>query len=133
MPRTIAVALLAVAMFALLSLASGATYLEALLPGGLPLGNVLAALGLCAAAGAGVVLSAPGTALRSVAVGSLLAAAAWLPASILLAGNLVLNFSGARGSVWSVLSLGVVAAVLCALVWALASRLSAMLGRVRSR
>ena len=107
--------------FAVLSLMSGASYLETSLPGGLPFGNALAALCLCAIAGASVTLSARGTALRSMSLVSLTAAAAWLPASIALAGNLALNFGGGRGLAWSVLSLGIGSLVLLSLVWALAA------------
>jgi hypothetical protein len=121
MSKTITAALLAITAFAVLSLASGATYLEAMLPGGLPAGNALAALGLCTAAGAAVGLSARGTALRAVSVASLIAAVAWLPVSVALAGNLTLNLGGGRGLAWVVLSLGVTAGVLCALIWALAA------------
>src|SRR5262245_51102101 len=112
MSKTIAVALLAIAAFAVVSLRSGATYLEAVLPGGLPFGNALTALGLCAAAGVAVVLSARGTMLRAVSLTSLIAAAAWLPASVALAGNLALNFGNGRGLVWVVFSLAVVGVVL---------------------
>ncbi len=125
MRKTIIAALLAVAVFAILSLAFGAPYLEAMLPGGLPLGNVLAALSLCSVAGAAVGLSARGTALRAVALASLLAAVVWLPASIVLAGNLTLNFGGGRGAAWLVLSLAVVVGVFCTLLWALAASLLA--------
>ena len=112
--------LLVIAAFAVLSLVSGASYLETMLPGGLPLGNALTAIGLCAAAGSAVGLSARGTALRLVSVASLIGAAAWLPASIALAGNLTLNFfHGGRGDVWLVFSADIAAGVLCALGWAL--------------
>lgn len=114
---------MAIATFAIVSLAFGATYLEAMLPGGLPLGNAVTAIGLCAAAGAAVALSTRGTALRRVSLASLIAAAAWLPVSITLAGNLALNFGGGRGLVWVVLSLGICAGVLGALAWALVRRI----------
>jgi len=129
MPKTIIAVFLVIAAFAGLSLAFGAAYLEETLPGGLPLGNALTALGLCAAAGAAIGLSARGTALRSMSLVSLIAAAAWLPASVVLAGNLALNFGGARGLAWVALSLAVVVGVLCVLVWALAVSLLAMLRR----
>lgn len=102
----------------MLSLVFGAPYLEALLPGGLPFGNALTALGLCAAAGAAVGLSARGTALRAVSLAFLLATVAWLPVSILLAGNLALNFGGGRGTVWLVLTVAIAIGVLCLLLWA---------------
>ena len=121
--KTLAAALMATAVVAVLSLTSGATYLENVLPGGLPVGNALAALGVCAAAGTALALSARGTKLRAIAVASLIAAAAWLPVSIALAGNLALNFHGSRGSAWVVFSLGVLALVCGSLAWALASAL----------
>jgi hypothetical protein len=111
--------LLAVAAFAVVSLAIGAAYLETMLPGGLPLGNALTALGLCAAAGAAVGLSTRGTVLHVASLVSLLAAAVWLPASVALAGNLALNFGGGRGLAWVVLSLAVFVGVLSTLLWAL--------------
>lgn len=123
MPKIVVALLLIIAAFALLSLVSGASYLETLLPGGLPLGNALTAVGLCAAAGSAVGLSARRTALRLVSVVSLVGAAAWLPVSIALAGNLTLNFHGSRGGTWLAFSVAIVAAVLCALGWALAASL----------
>lgn len=117
--------LLILAAFALLSLVSGASYLETMLPGGLPLGNALTAIGLCAAAGAAVGLSARRTALRLASVASLIGAAAWLPASIALAGNLRLNFHGGNGVAWLVLSVAIAAAVLGVSAWALVASLLA--------
>lgn len=126
MPRTIAIALLAIAAFAVFSLATGATYLEAVLPGGLPFGNALTALGLCAAAGTALGLSARGTVRRAVSLIALTAAAAWLPVSVALAGNLALNFSNGRGFTWMVLCFAVVGIVLGALIWTLAMTLLAV-------
>lgn len=111
--------LLALAAFAILSLVVGAPYLESRLPGGLPLGNVLAALGPCAMAGAAVVLSVQGTVLCAASFTSLVGAALWLPASVALAGNPELNFSGGRGSVWLALTAVVAAGAVCTLLWAL--------------
>ena len=119
MRKIIVVALLAIAVFSVLSLVRGAAYLETLLPGGLPIGNALSALGLCAIAGTAVALSVRGTALRIMSLASLLAAAAWLPMSVALAGNLALNFGGGRGLIWLVLSLVVAVGAFCALLWAL--------------
>jgi hypothetical protein len=123
MPKLIAATLLAIAALTVVALASGATYLEAMLPGGLPLGNALAALGLCAVGGAAVALSAQETALRTMAVASLIAAAAWLPVSIVLAGNLALNFGGERGLAWVILSLGIVVLLLISFIWTLGAAL----------
>ena len=92
-------ALPALAVFALGSLIAGAPYVETTLPGGLPLGNALAALGLCAVAATARQLARRGM-VRHVANAALLVAAAWLPVSIALAGNLALVFSGARGDAW---------------------------------
>ena len=63
------------------------------LPGGLPLGNLLAAVALTAAAAIPLVTSRPGTALRRIALGSVLASLLWLPAGVWLSGNAALNFS----------------------------------------
>ena len=125
MPRPFVIALLTIAAFTAVSLALGASFLDAALPGGLPFGNLLTALGLCAAAGAAVGLSAPGTVLRLAALMSLFGAVAWLPVSILLAGNLELNFPGERGFAWMVFSLVVVLDVLSTLAWALVASLLA--------
>ena len=120
--KVIIVALLAIALFSMLSLVCGASYLEILLPGGLPIGNALAALGLSAVAGTAVALSVRGTALRIMSLASLLAAAAWLPVSVALAGNPALNFGEGRGLIWLVLSLAVAAGAFCAPLWALVAR-----------
>src|SRR5262245_17058386 len=98
--RRITLLLLTAAGFSVGSLVSGARYLEWVLPGGLPLGNVLAAAALCSLAGAAFHLSPLGSIRRRVSRVSLLAAAFWLPISIALAGNLTLNFSGYRGAAW---------------------------------
>jgi len=129
MQKMIVVIVLAIAAFALLSLASGASYLETMLPGGLPLGNVLSALGLCAIAGAAFLISARRTALGVVSVTSLIAAVTWLPVSIVLAGNLQLNFSGWRGSAWLAYTSVVAVVALCSLIWALVILLFAMCRR----
>lgn len=118
-PKKTVALLLMIAAFSLLSLIRGASYLETTLPGGLPFGNALTAIGLCAAAGAAVSLSAGNTALRRMSVASLIGAAAWLPVSIALAGNLTLNFREGRGDAWLAFSAAIGAAVLGALGWAL--------------
>lgn len=125
MPMTFVTLLLVVAAVALLSLAFGASYLETMLPGDLPLGNALTAIGLCAAAGSAIGLSARRTALRLVSVASLVGAVAWLPVSVALAGNLTLNFHGGHGVAWLVLSIAIAATVFCTLTWALAATLLA--------
>jgi len=122
--------LLALAVISLASLMSGASYLEFALPGGLPAGNALAAIGLASAAALPVLLSSAGSVLRSAAWAALAAAAAWLPLSIALAGNLALNFASGSGSIWLGFTLAVILFVLCTLAWALISRLVAVRRRV---
>ncbi|MEX2494433.1 MAG: hypothetical protein WD448_00010 [Woeseia sp.] len=119
MSKSTIVLLTLVTVGAMFSLVSGAFYLEVPLPGGLPIGNALVAIGLCSAAGAAIGLSQPGTLLRRVSTASFVAALAWLPVSVALAGNLALNFSGPQGILWIGLSLSTVVAVLGSLVWAL--------------
>lgn len=130
MINKILVALLLVAFFALvvLSLVRGAPYLETPLPGGLPLGNALVAIGLCAMAGAALVLSARGSMVRTASLASLVGAGLWLPVSIALAGNPQLNFSGGRGSLWVALSMAVFGGACSTFLWALGA---AALARIR--
>jgi hypothetical protein len=110
--------LLVVACASIGSLVAGAGYVEWTLPGGVPVGNVLAALGLCAPAGAAWMVSPPASWARRFASIALGAAIAWLPVSVVLAGNLALNFSGGRGTLWLAMSAGVGLVVLVALAWA---------------
>lgn len=126
------VVLLALVAFAVASLVLGADFLGQRLPGGLPLGNLLAALVFCGTAGAALALSRPGTALRVASIVALAAAVLWLPVSATLAGNLELNFSGTRGSAWLVLSLVVAVGAGGMLLWAFAASLAATAaGRAR--
>lgn len=81
-------------------LASGWAGLEALLPGGLPLGNAVAAAAPILAAWAALRLSARGSRARRFAAFALFVALAWLPVSVALAGNLELNFGASTGSAW---------------------------------
>ena len=111
----------ACAAFALGCLMSGTPWLEAELPGGLPLGNALAALGLCALACAALAVASQGWS-RNVALVALTAAVAWLPVSIAIAGNLALVFSGTRGDAWIAMSAGVAAFALLALALAVLHR-----------
>jgi hypothetical protein len=122
--------LLALAIVSFAALLSGASYLEVVLPGGLPAGNAVAAIGLVAAAALPVLLSSAGSVLRGAALVALAAAACWLPLSIALAGNLALNFAIGSGSIWLGFTLAVILFVLCTLVWALVSRLVAIRRRV---
>ena len=76
---------------------------EALLPGGLPVGNLLAALALFLAPMTGVAYGAPGTRFRRVSLVATAVGLAWLPVSVLLSGNLANNFRGddAAFMLWS--------------------------------
>jgi uncharacterized RDD family membrane protein YckC len=58
--------LLVIAAVSVASLVTGAGYLGVMLPGGLPAGNAIAALGLVSPAAAAVILSAPGSVLRTI-------------------------------------------------------------------
>ncbi|MBB1062009.1 hypothetical protein [Marilutibacter spongiae] len=111
--------LLTLAAGSMAAVLSGAGYLERLLPGGLPLGNALVALGLVAAAAAAWVLAPRRTWVAAASGIVLLLAVAWLPVSIALAGNLALNFSDDRGSTWWVFSLGLLLAILVSLAGAM--------------
>jgi len=97
----------------------GPEHLQFALPGGLPLGNLVAAIALVAAAWAALLLlprRGPG---RVIGISTLLVALAWLPISIALAGNLALVFSGGRGDAWMALTAATLALVLCVLAAAL--------------
>ncbi len=132
MPKYIAIVLLVGAAFALYSLLSGAWYLEAPLPGGLPAGNALAAIGMCFAAWAAIILGPRGAAFRIVSRSALFASVVWLPVSIALAGNPSLNFSDGHGVAWLVFSAITAALVLCSLVWASIRSLISALKRRRA-
>jgi hypothetical protein len=122
--------LLCVFAFALASLLTGAPWLELRLPGGLPFGNALVAAGLCAATGAALASSRTRSILRNAAWIALALAGAWLPVSLLLAGNVELNFDGERGVWWWRFSLIVMLVSLVTLLWAL---LAAVARWVRTR
>lgn len=127
----IAVVLLVVAAFAAHALLTGSPWIETPLPGGLPLGNALSALALCALAGAALELSPVGSVLRAFANVALFAAIVWLPVSIALAGNLALNFAGGRGPAWIWLSIVIALYVLAVLLATAIRRVIGKLRRVR--
>jgi hypothetical protein len=112
----------AAALACLALLVSGADALEARLPGGLPLGNAVSAAALVLAAWAALRLAAKGSRLRGIALCALVLSALWLPASILLAGNLELNFAGRAGRAWTVLTAIATLAAFGSLAAAAASR-----------
>lgn len=118
MKALLVIALLAVAIGATAALMSGTSLLDFELPGGLPAGNAVSALGLISLASVPVLLSSRGTTLRAVSLATLIGAVAWLPISIAFAGNLELNFSGWRGTAWLGLTLMTHVAALATLAWA---------------
>jgi hypothetical protein len=131
MPRLFALLLLVIAGLAIGSLVSGSILAEIVLPGGLPFGNVLAAVGLCSLAGAAFLLGPRASARRRFSRTVLLASLLWLPLSISLAGNVALNFSGARGAVWLAISSATTIAALGSLTWAVAGLLFNLRGKAR--
>jgi len=98
------IASLLLAILAYASLFTGASYLHDILPGGVPFGNVLTAIGLCSASWASFILTTKHSILRFVSLVALIASLAWLPVSFALAGNLALNFVGSMGSMWLAIS-----------------------------
>ena len=124
-----AAALSVAAALCFATLGSGTELLGVPLPGGLPAGNALAWLGLLACSTAALILAAGSAVLRILAWLALAISAAWLPASIVLAGNLALNFSGVLGSYW--LSASAVLLVLVVTILLLATA-SAIVRRLRS-
>ena len=67
-----------------------------------------------------MLLSPPGSADRKLAFIALVVSIAWLPVSVLMAGNLNLNFSGDRGFAYIVFTTVTVLLAVIALAWALA-------------
>ena len=118
MTRITVTGLVAIALFAFGSLIAGAVYLEWLLPGGLPIGNALTAIGLSASALAAFGASQPNTSPRWCSIVSLVLSVAWLPISVGLAGNLSLNFGDKYGPIWVKLSLVTLVFALISLTYA---------------
>ena len=112
-------------------LATGAAWLGLELPGGLPVGHLLAARGWCFLAGAAFAFSPRGTARRAAAGAALACAASWLPLSVALAGTQALDFPDGRGAAWLGFTQAVVALVLGALAWTLAAALRRRLAASR--
>jgi hypothetical protein len=100
------------------ALLTGQPWLTRALPGGLPLGNALAAAVLLAPALIAGLLAPPRARLHRASVAALLLAALWLPLSIALAGNLALDFAAGRGTAWLVLTLACAGSGLLVLAWA---------------
>lgn len=71
-----------------------ASWLALLLPGGVPVGNLLTAAGLICAGLAGYVYSRSGSVLRLMSVVTTMLALGWLPVSAAISGNLTNTFYG---------------------------------------
>lgn len=102
-----------------MAMASGGAFIESELPGELPVGNAIVAVGLSALALASVMLSAKGDWQRRVCSGVFFLSLLWLPVSLLLARNLLLNFGGRNGDIWIVFTLAVLALAFGCWLWAL--------------
>lgn len=122
--RKLAIAALVLLPLGWISLLAGRyELLEGNLPGGLPAGNLLAAITFAAWPAAAVLIARPGSLARRLAIGALALALAWLPVSLLLAGNLALNFEGLRGTLWMGLTVLTLSAGTAALAWSAIHRL----------
>lgn len=99
--------------------------IEGNLPGGLPVGNLLASITFAAWPAAAVLIARTGSLARRFAIAALALALGWLPASLLLAGNLALNFEGTRGTLWMALTVLTLAAGAAALACSAIHRLTA--------
>ena len=111
--------LIAIAVASFGALFFGPEYFVRYWIGGLPLLNAITAVGLCTASAAAIRLSPRGSIHQALSVAALVASILWLPLSIGLAGNLRLNFSGARGDTWIWMNLFTFPIVLITFVWAL--------------
>ena len=103
----------------LLSMLTGAAWLETPLPGGLPAGNLLTAGGLASMPLLALMFAPRGGKSRRFAWFVLVPTLAWLPLSLLAAGNLQLNFDASAGPAWQAATLGLFAAGIFSLLRAL--------------
>lgn len=110
------------------ALVTGAPWLERPLPGGLPLGNLLTAAALASLPAAASCLAPPHALARKFAALAFMLSLAWLPVSVLLAGNLALHFGDDVGDAWLAGSLGLVLLGWLAWCWSVVARLLARMG-----
>ncbi|MEM1271919.1 MAG: hypothetical protein AAGI08_17870 [Bacteroidota bacterium] len=113
--------LLAVVFASILPLALGAESVLLIgLPGGLPLGTLLAALAFAAGAGVPLAASRPDTFLQTVSRLVLAAAVLWLPVGIYLSGNPALNFvdDASDSALFWRLTAGLGVLILVTMLWA---------------
>ena len=115
-----AVALLLLSAALMAAFLLGISALDRTLSFGLDVGVVTAAVSLILAA-VGPLLITRDLRRTSIAVTAVVAAAAWLPISIALAGDFHLNYSGWRSIAWLSLSVFVLLAILISWVTSLLS------------
>jgi hypothetical protein len=114
---------LAIAGFAGWLLFSGSELLDVELPFDFPAGNIAAAVMLAGLAAIPVLASAPGSRLRAFAVTTLVAAIAWLPVSMAIAGGMQLHYSGWQSWLWITYTLALLLAVPVVFGWAIVAAL----------
>ena len=124
-PYILATAFLIIAGLCMATIVFGAGLLEFALPGGLPLGNLIAALIFVGIAGAAWVLAPAGGLTRRLAQCVFVLCVAWLPVSVMIAGNLAWNLGNGRGDAWLMFSAGLLALAVLMLLVALISRVVA--------
>lgn len=91
--------------------------------GGLPLGNLMAAIALISGNGACVISSSADTVRYLISLLSLLCATLWLPLGIYLSGNTALNFAGENGvsyGYWA-FTAALIALLVLLVIWGLLS------------
>lgn len=102
---------------------SGSELLDVALPFDFPAGNIAAAVMLAGLAAIPVLASVPGSRLRAVAKATLVAAIAWLPVSMAIAGGMQLHYSGWQSWLWITYTLALLLAVPVVFVWAIVAAL----------
>jgi hypothetical protein len=124
------VALAAIVVGVVAALATGAELLLWELPGGMALGNPLAAFGNVALAGIGYLL-AGGRVTRRLGLTAIVLAVSWYPVSIAMAGNANLNFSGGLFGYWLYWTGAVIAVASLSALASLSGKLLQRLRRTR--
>ncbi len=102
---------------------SGSELLDVELPFDFPAGNIAAAVMLVGLAAIPVLSSMPGSRLRAVAKATLVAAIAWLPVSMAIAGGMQLSYSGWQSWAWMIYTLALLLAAPVVLGWAIVAAL----------
>ena len=97
-----AIVLLLLSIALMASFLLGASFLDHDLAFGLDAGVAAAAISLILGAAGPLVIAAPGTRNRAIALFGFFAAIAWLPYSIALAGGTQLSYSGWKTTAWLV-------------------------------